>query len=126
MDFNNGVIGVVLELVKSIVIAVFFCLAAVLVFAFVISLASLPSTVITPVNQVIKAAAILLGCIVGLGDSRGLIKGAVVGLFSIFFSFLLFSFIGGALQFTPTFALELLFGAIAGGISGVVAVNLHK
>ena len=116
MDFNNGAIGVVLELVKSIVIAVFFCLAAVLVFAFVISLASLPSTVITPVNQVIKAAAILLGCIVGLG----------VGHLSICFSFLLFSFIGGALQFTPTFALELLFGVIAGGISGVVAVNLHK
>ena len=54
---KNANAGVV-EVAKSVGLSVVFTLAAVLVFALVIKLCSLGSSVIMPVNQVIKAAGV--------------------------------------------------------------------
>lgn len=121
-ELKNGAI----EIGKAVGVAVAFCLAAVLVFAFVIKVAALPSSVILPVNQVIKAAAIFTGCIVGLKDSKGWLKGGVAGVLSVIFAYVIFSLIAGSFAWDWTVLLELLFGLVAGVSSGIVAVNLHK
>ena len=50
------------EVAKSVGFSVVFTLAAVLVFALIVKLCSLGSSVILPVNQVIKYLAVFLGC----------------------------------------------------------------
>lgn len=121
-ELKNGAI----EVGKAVGVAVAFCLAAVLVFAFVIKIASLPSSVIMPVNQVIKAAAIFLGCIIGLSNNKGWLKGGIAGILSVVCAYVIFSLIAGSFEWDLSFLLELLFGLVAGVISGIVAVNLHK
>lgn len=126
MEGREGFKTGVIEVLKAVGVAVAFCLVAVLVFAFVIKIAALPSSIITPVNQVIKAAAILLGCVLGLGNDKGWIKGGIAGLFSVIFAYVIFSIVGGGFKWELSLLLELLFGLLAGAISGVVAVNMHK
>ncbi len=115
-----------LEVGKAVAVAVAFCLASVLVFAFVIKIAALPSSIIRPVNQVIKAAAVLLGCIFGLSDSKGWLKGGIAGVLSVACAYVIFSLIAGGFDQSLSALFELPFGLIVGVISGIVAVNLHK
>ncbi|MBQ9081551.1 MAG: TIGR04086 family membrane protein [Clostridia bacterium] len=126
MQEQGGLKSVLIEVGKAVGVAVAFCLVAVLVFAFIIKVAALPSSVITPVNQVIKAAAIFLGCAVGLSNSKGWLKGGIAGVLSVIFAYIIFSLVGGGFSWSVTLLLELLFGLLAGVISGVVAVNMHK
>lgn len=114
------------EIGKCVGIALLFSLIAELVFALVIQLCSLPEGVVMPVNQVIKAAAIVLGCLFGFSAEKGIVKGAVGGVLVIAVTWLAFSFIAGGLSVSKLFPLELLFGAAVGAISGVIAVNVKK
>lgn len=116
----------VAEIGKATGVAVVFCLVATLLFAFIIKIAELPSEAISPVNRVIRAAAVFLGCIVGLSDNKGLIKGSVAGGVAFALTYVLFSLIGGGFEWTWSVLLECLFSVLAGGISGVIAVNIHK
>ena len=83
------------------------------------------SSVITPVNQVIKALAIFLGCLLSLRDTKGWLKGAIAGILVILFTYFIFAIIAGEISFGLSNVLEFLFGGVAGAISGVIAVNLH-
>lgn len=114
------------EVGKATGVAVIFCLLATLLFAFIIKIAELPSEVILPVNRVIRAAAVFLGCIVGLSDNKGLVKGIISGVLTFILTYLLFSLLGGGFRFSWSVLLECLFSLLAGGISGVIAVNIHK
>lgn len=125
MENAEGVKKGALEVGKAVAVAVVFFLAAVLAFAFIIKIAALPSSVIMPVNQVIKAAGILLGCILGLSDNKGWLKGGIAGTLSVSCAYVIFSLMAGGFDWGWTVLLELLFGLAAGVISGVVAVNLH-
>lgn len=64
---RSGLKGGAVEVGKSVGISVIVTLAAVLLFAFLIKIFSIGSSVITPVNQVIKALAIFLGCLLVAG-----------------------------------------------------------
>lgn len=116
----------VVEIGVATLTAIAFSLVAVLLFAFIVKVASLPSACLSPVCRVIKTVAVLLGCIAGLRSDKGLFKGAAAGLLSAFSSFLLFSLLSGGIVWELSLLLELLFGAITGAISGIIAVNLHK
>ena len=111
---------------KGVLCATAVSLVGVLLFALVIKLFSLPSSVIFPVNQVIKAAALLFGCFFGVGREQGLFKGSLIGFFSMLVTYFLFLFIGGVQNFSPLFLLELLFGAVIGSLGGILAVNIRK
>lgn len=111
---------------KGVLCATAAALLSVLLFALVIKLFSLPSSVIFPVNQVIKAAALLLGCFFGVGREQGLFKGSLIGFFFMFVTYFLFLFLGGMQNFSPFFFLELLFGAVIGALGGILAVNIRK
>lgn len=111
---------------KGVLCATAAALLSVLLFALVIKLFSLPSSVIFPVNQVIKAAALLLGCFFGVGREQGLFKGILIGFFFMFVTYFLFLVLGGMQNFSPLFFLELLFGAVIGALGGILAVNIRK
>lgn len=126
LRINEEVKRAGIEIGKATGIALLFCMAAVLLFAFIVKVASVPSEAIAPVNRSIKGGGILLGCILSLRESRGWLKGIIAGVLSVLLSFLLFSMIGGAFSLTPLFLVELLFGGIIGALSGIVAVNMHR
>ncbi len=122
-----GEIGkIAAEIGKCVGIALLFSLIAELVFALVIQLCSLSESVVMPVNQAIKAVAIVLGCLLGFSAEKGIVKGAAGGVLVIAVTWLAFSFIAGGVSVSKLFPLELFFGAVVGAIAGVIAVNVKK
>lgn len=126
MQTDSALIRFMADVGKAVGIAVLVSLGGVLLFALVIYLAALPSSVITPVNQIIKVIAIFLGCVLGFRPEQGIAKGAVAGLLSIILTYLIFAFLSGGVTFSVTAILELVFGGIIGAISGIISVNLRK
>lgn len=122
----NGNVRDFFEIGKAILVGVLFCLVATLAFAFVIRIAELSSAVIAPVNRVIRALAIFLGCLIGLSDNKGLLKGAAAGILIFCLTFVIFSFIGGGFRFSLWLLAEFFFSFLVGAISGTIAVNVHK
>ena len=108
------------EVGKGIALSAVFTLAMVLVFALFIKLFSIGSSVIMPVNQLIKMAAIFVGCFVCLRPSRAFLKGAICGVAVILVTYFLFAIIAGEISFGWKNVLDWLFGGIAGTISGIV------
>ena len=96
------------------------------IFTIIIQLFTLPIEAVKPVNQVFKIISIALGGIIFIRGERGLIKGVIYGIIAVVITFLLYGLISFSLQISWMFLLEILIGAIAGGISGVIAVNIKK
>ena len=109
------------EVGKSVCIAAIVTLAAVLVFALLVKLFSIGSGAITAVNQVTKAVAIFVGCMVCVKPGRGLLKGLVSGVAVIILTYFLFAILAGEIAFGWTNVLDLVFGALVGAVSGFVA-----
>ena len=105
---------------------VLICLLSVLLFAFVVKIAALDGDIIAPVNRIIQSVAVFLGCVVGIKGEHGLLKGLSGGILSAVLTYVLFSWMGGAFVFTWIQPVEWLLYALAGGISGIIAVNIRK
>lgn len=112
--------------IKGVFTAVISALVGVLIFALIIKMASLSSTVVKPVNQFIKVISIFLGCFFAVSGKRGYLKGGLIGIVSIIIIYLLFALISGASVFANGFTLDLLFSLAIGVLSGILAVNLKK
>ena len=108
------------EIGKGVCVAAVVTLAAVLVFALLIKLFSIGSSVIMPVNQLIKMAAIFTGCFVCLRPGRALAKGAICGVAVILATYFLFAIVAGEISFGWKNVLDWLFGAAVGAISGFI------
>lgn len=111
---------------KATLAAVIFVLVYALVFAGIITLFGIPSPVIKPVNQVFKILSIVFGGMLFIRGERGLLKGAVFGISAVFQTWMLFSTIALSFDIGWTLLLECVIGAFAGGIVGVIAVNVKK
>ena len=109
------------EVGKSVCIAAIVTLAAVLVFALLVKLFSIGEGAITAVNQVIKAVAIFVGCMVCVKPGRGLLKGLVSGVAVIILTYFLFAILAGEISFGWANVLDLVFGALVGAIGGFLA-----
>ncbi len=114
------------EIIKGIIISIIVSLLSVLIFAYLIKAFSLSSSVIKPVNQVIKVISIVLGVMLSVRPPKGLIKGGMVGLFSTFMQFLIFGAISKSFLFGFSEILDLAFGLIMGIIVGVICSNVKK
>lgn len=95
MQSENSFAAHLLQIVKAVVLAVLFCLVAVLIFSLVLKFASLSDSVIKPVNQFIKVFAILFGCFFALRGEKGWLKGIAVGLLTVMLTYLVFAMVGG-------------------------------
>lgn len=109
------------QVAKGACVSVVFTLAAVLIFALVIKLFSLSSGVITPVNQVIKFAAVFLGCFFCIKPGKAFFKGLICGAIVAIVTYFLFAIVAGSISFGWLNVFDLLFGAAAGGISALIA-----
>lgn len=120
--------GVFLSIVKGSLIALCVSLIGILIFAFCLKFTSLSDKLILPINQVIKGLSIFLGVFFGLKKQKqmGLISGLLIGFVYTIVAFFAFSILNGAFNFDHTLLNDIVFGAIIGGICGIICVNLKK
>ena len=114
------------QVLRGVVTAVLITLICVLVFALVLNFTSLSDEVILPVNQGIKLLAVFLGCFCALNSEGGFIKGGLIGLLSTFFTFLIFALISGGQNFGWGVLIDLVFGLLLGGISGLITARIRR
>ena len=112
-----------ISLLKAVVISLLFSLLAVLLFAFIISATSIGSSVIKPVNYLIKCLAVFLGCYFSIDGEKGLIKGVIYGAIISIVCYVVFSLISNSFTLSITQLWELLLGIGVGSITGVIKVN---
>lgn len=115
-----------MQVAKGVIFGVAFILAGVLLFAFIVEVASLSDKVIKPINQVIKLIAIFGGCAVAIRGEKGFLKGGIIGLAVTIISYVLFSIIGGAFGSFAVILTDALCGMVMGVISGVISVNIPR
>lgn len=126
MHENSKENGFIRSIIKGFFTATIITLISVLVFAGVVKVAYLNTSVIKAVNQFIKVLSVFLGCFFNVRISGGLIKGALVGCLSSIVMYLLFALIGGQMSFGFPFVVDLIFMSVIGAISGIISVNLRK
>lgn len=112
------------SVLKAVCVALSAALVGILVFAFVIKVASLPSAAVKAVNQFIKVIAIFCGCFFCLKEDKGLLKGAITGVAFTCVIYLLFLLIDGSALKLSFFWADMAFGLVVGAISGIVSVNV--
>ena len=116
----------IFQIVKAAAAAIIISLVFVLVFTLIIQLFSLPTGAVKPVNQVFKIISVAAGGLIFIRGEKGLIKGVTYGLIAVIVTYLLYGAISHSLSISWKFAIEILLGIVAGGISGIIAVNLKK
>ncbi len=115
--------NIFLKALKAVIISLIFTVLGVLVFALVITLFSLPSGVVKPVNYLIKTLAVFLGCYFSIVGERGALKGFLFGVLIMLFCHLVFSVFSCDFSFSISFLWDVILGGAVGGITGIVAVN---
>jgi len=115
-----------LSVVKGVATSVIITLVGVLIFAFVVKSAMLNTGVIKSVNQFIKVLSVFLGVATSIRGKLGLVKGIIIGVLATVITYVLFAFISASVHFGKEFFIDLLFGLIVGGVSGIIAVNVKK
>lgn len=125
---NENKISFIGALLKGALMALSVCLISILIFAFILRFVAISETVIKPINQVIKTISILVGTFYGLKKSHdmGLISGLCIGLLFTIIAFVAFSALDGSFVFGITLVNDCMFGAITGGICGIIAVNFKR
>lgn len=116
----------IFQIAKAVAAAVIISLAFVLAFTLVIQLFSIPTSVVKPINQVLKILSIAAGGLIFIRGGRGLIKGAIYGVIAVVVTYFLYAAIAGAISFSWKFLVELIIGGAAGAVSGIIAVNIKS
>ncbi len=112
------------QVFKSVLVSVVSCFVLTFLYALILRIFSLGDGGIRIVNSVIKVLSVFLGVFLFIRDEKGLLKGAISGGISLLLTSFAVSLAVG--HFSVLFFLELLFGIIVGGISGVIAVNAKR
>ncbi|MFI3228651.1 MAG: TIGR04086 family membrane protein [Bacillota bacterium] len=117
--------NIILDVLISTLKAVIFSIIGVLILAIFVKFCSLGDNVVVPLNQVIKYASILFGCIFGIKDkTSGAIKGAIIGLLYTTLSVFIFLIIDSTLSAQNFNFFDFLTGTVGGIICGIIAVNV--
>lgn len=128
MENSKNVKGDIIDTLKAVLFATLISLALVLIFAIIIRFANVQNSVIMPVNIAIKILSVLLGILLSFKHRQnGLLKGAIVGLVYMLFTFLIFSALQGFKDVKFSW-IDLITLPFAGALSGILAVNIksHK
>lgn len=126
---NNAIVAnsLILQILKGVIISTTISLMLILLFAVFIRFININEKLILPINQIIKILSLFIGCLFALRKSnKGFIKGLLIGVFYALFSYLIFSFLSGVMNFSLTSITDILFCGIIGGICGVFVVNVIK
>jgi putative membrane protein (TIGR04086 family) len=114
------------SVLKSVGVALLISFFSSLVFAVILRASSGPEKIIYPVNQTVKVVAILIGVLLFLRGEKGWLRGGVAGLLFTALSYLAFSALGGDFSLSWLIFVELFFALAAGGIGGIIAVNIRR
>ena len=125
---TEGKASFFLTTLKGALYALSVCLIGILIFAFILRFVAVGDNLIKPINQVIKTLSILIGTFIALKKSKdmGLISGLIIGFMFTIIAFVAFSVLDGHFVFGISLLNDCLFGAIVGGICGIISVNLRK
>ena len=123
---DSTFLSVAFQILKATLSALAVCIAGAFLFALILRFSAIPDKVILPVNETLKAVAVFLGAMLFIKGEKGLLKGALTGVFTVALSYLAFSAFGGDFSLSWLIFAELFFGAVVGGASGVAAVNFKS
>ena len=116
---------IIYSILKGVIISLIVSIFGVLFFAIILKFVDMGDTTIKIINQIIKVASILFGCIIGFkkNGKNGLYKGIVLGLLYSIFAFLIFSILNQSFVFNASIVFDTLFGGVVGGICGIIVIN---
>ncbi len=117
-----------LQVLKGSITAVSITLVLILLFALLLRFTNISDKVIMPVNQVIKVVSIFFGVYSALKyhKEKGWVKGMLIGLTYSVLAFVVFAILSSSINFGWSTLLDVIFGAIVGGIVGVIVVNMKR
>ena len=113
-----------ISILKSAGLALAFSFLAAVIFAGILRVTPLPDSVIYPVNQTLKVVSIAIGTLAFVRGEKGWLKGMASALLFTAFSYLLFSAVGNDFSLSYLLFAELALTLAAGGLCGVIAVNV--
>lgn len=121
----GGFIGCI---IKGALIALSISIIGICIFAFVLRFIDISTDVIKPINQIIKFGSIVIGVFIGLKKAKemGFVTGLLTGALYTILAFLAFSLLNGSFVFEASLINDIIFGGLAGAISGILAVNFKK
>ena len=128
LAINTPKSNIILQLIKGTFWALSFALLSILIFAFVIKYTSISSNAILPINQIIKALSIMVGCFV-FGKKikqKGWLWGAIIGVLFTLLAFVVFSILDGSFTFDLNLLTDIIFGGIMGIFAGIICISLRK
>ena len=113
---------------KGVLVSVAVTAAAVAMFALIIGLTEVPDGVIRIVNQLIKVGAIFAGVrfAVPRGEENGIRRDSLIGLAYMGIGVLLYALLTHQQMTAMGYAVDLLMGIAAGGLSGMILGSLNK
>ena len=119
--------GYLFEIVKANIIALIVALIAILVSALIVKIFTVSDGAIPIINQVIKSVSIFIGCLISLKKpNNGWLRGLICGFIFMWLSFVVFSALDNNFVFGLSLLNDSVLGAVAGMISGIIAVNIRK
>lgn len=117
----------VFESIRALIAAILFTLGMILLAAFLIKLLNVPTDCIPIINACIKCVSIFAAALICLRlPSAGYLRGIILGVSYILLAYVIFSLLNGEFCVGLSLLNDVALGAVAGLISGVVAVNLRK
>lgn len=117
----------ILKYIKSLLISLIITFACIILFAFIIKWSSLPDSVISPVNLVIKGVSVFVGALVLTKSStKGIVKGLIFSVIYSLVSFSVFSILAGEFILGLGLVADFAFTAVVGAIAGIIGVNIKK
>ena len=117
----------IFSILKCCWVAILVTLIGVVILAVVLKFADLNSTIISYVNDIIKAVAIffMMLCIKRAGEEKLLLKAIFAGSIYAILCFVVFSILNGGFAFNLGFVYDLLFAVIVAVIVSII-LNILK
>ncbi|MBE5741282.1 MAG: TIGR04086 family membrane protein [Clostridiales bacterium] len=117
----------ILSIIKCCLLGIVVTLLGVVIFAVVLKFTDLNTTVISYINDVIKAISIfvMVLCIKKANDDKLLLRSIVGGVLYAVLSFVVFSILNGGFAFNLSLLYDLLFSVIVSAIASVI-INIVK
>lgn len=118
--------GALLSILKGLFVAAAVTLLGMALIATLVLAARLNDGLLTALNQLLKALAVVLGVCAAVerGGSRGFVTGMTVALVYMIAGYGLYVALGGGRFDAAQMLGEMLLGAAMGGAAGAVRVNL--
>ena len=122
----ESVVNVVIAVLKGSLIAIIITLIFFTLFAVIIKVADLQESIIPPVVQVVRTLCIAFGGLLAARASKkmGWLKGGITGILYILIAFIISSLFGESNFMGSLILSDLLLGAVAGAVGGIIGVNI--